>query len=137
MIAPFKVEDLGAFVPNQYSDPDHVLEQLRDPDYTTETLWGDDGLVKAILCYRQYADRCWLGFFLISTNFVAQYGVELRKHIHRTMERLNAIRLHTDSPANDLLQKWHQFLGFGYEGTRHKFMFSRDYDMWAIVREGV
>ena len=51
------------------------------------------------------------------------------------MAEHRAVRLQTESRANETLRRWHRFLGFTQEGTKRKMMFNHDYDCWAIVRE--
>jgi hypothetical protein len=133
MIKAFKIEDLGYFLPNKYSNPDAVLEQLTDPDFVVETMWHKD-MVSAILLYTNYWGDCWRGCFLVGDTFPPKAAIELREHVRRTMIKHNASRLHTESVSCDELTKWHEFLGFKYEGTREKMLNNCDYDMWAILR---
>lgn len=133
MIRPFQKSDLGYFVPNKFSNPDFVLDQLLDPAFEVESLW-DDGMVQAILCYRNYWGRCWLGFFLVAEDFPAKLAVALRGHIRATMIRKDATRLQTESVACEALDKWHEFLGFKWEGCREKMMLDQDYNLWALLR---
>lgn len=133
MIKPFTINDLGYFLPNKFSNPDFCLDQLTDAAFEVETLWHK-GHVAAILCFRNYWGNCWLGFFLIAEDFNPKLAITLRAHIRATMIKKNAARLQTESVACPELEAWHKFLGFGYEGTREKMIFDRDYDMWAILR---
>lgn len=133
MIKPFKIEDLGYFMPNKFSSPDVALDQLLGPDFEVESLWYQ-GTVRAILYFRNYWGACWLGAFLIADDFPPRLAIALRDHIRATMIRKNAARLQTESVSCTELASWHKFLGFNYEGTREKMLFDRDYDMWAIIR---
>lgn len=133
MIKPFRIEDLGYFIPNKYSNPDAVLEQLTDPEFEVETLWHE-GMVAAILMYTNYWGDCWRGCFLIADKFPPKKVIVLRDHIRAGMIKKDAARLHTESPSCDELTKWHEFLGFKYEGTREKMLYGKDFDMWAILR---
>lgn len=133
MIKPFKITDLGHFLPNKFSNPDVALDQLTDPDFVVQTLWNGDA-VAAILYFRNYWGACWLGAFLIADRFPPRYAMMLRDHIERTMIEKNASRLQTESIACEELTAWHEFLGFSHEGTRKKMLFDRDYDMWAITK---
>lgn len=134
-IRPFNISDLASFLPNEFSNPDVVLDQLTDPAYVTETMWGKRDFVQAIMCYRNYWGRCWSGFFLVADNIEKRTPLRLKSHIIETMELKNALRLQTDSQANECLRKWHEWLGFKHEGTREKLLFDRDYDMWARMRQ--
>lgn len=132
---PFALQDLGSFLPNEWSNPDPVLDQLTDPAFVTITMWEKD-MVAAILCFKCYWGQNWHGFFLIAQDFPAKLGRKIRAFIISTMERLGAERLQTDSVACPTLDKWHKFLGFKLEGTREKLMNGRDYNMWARMRGG-
>lgn len=133
MIKPFKIEDLGYFLPNKYSNPDAVLDQIADPNFVVESMWHK-GMVSAILLYTNYWGDCWRGCFLVSKDFPPKAAIELREHIRNAMIKNNASRLHTESVSCPELTSWHEFLGFKYEGTREKMLFGQDYDMWAILR---
>lgn len=134
--SPFKITDLGAFIPNEYSNPDEIFPLFLDARYNLVTLWGDDGLVQAIICFRNYWGRCWSCFVLIAKHFLPANAHRLRELIAHYMDEHKAVRLQTESRATSVLWKWHEFLGFTYEGTKRKMMFNQDYDCWAIVREG-
>lgn len=136
MIKPFTVNDLRFFQPNRYSRVDIVLDQLTDKTYEAQTLWGRNGTVQAILCFRNYWGRNWQGFFLIAEHTEPRTPVLLRNHIFLTMEQRDALRLQTESQADECLRTWHKWLGFKNEGLREKLIFNRDYDMWALMREG-
>lgn len=137
MIKPFNIADLRLFQPNEYSRVDMVVDQLTDPAYEAHTLWGKNGLVQAIACCRNYWGRNWSGFFLIAKDIEKRTPFLLKKHIYLTMELRNALRLQTDSQADECLREWHKWLGFKCEGTREKLIMNNDYDMWALMREEV
>jgi hypothetical protein len=134
-IEPFKITDLGYFIPNEWSNPDVVLDQLTDITYEVQTLWGDDGMVQAILCFKNYWHRNWMGFFLIAKDLSKRTPVMLKQHIQKTMDERKALRLQTDSVSNECLKKWHEWLGFKWEGCRIQMLFGQDFDAWAIVRK--
>lgn len=135
MIKPFKMTDLGYFLPNEFSNPDNVLDQINDPAFEVQSLWHG-GMVAAILCFRNYWGRNWLGFFLIAQDFPPKLAITLREHIRATMIKKDALRLQTESVACDVLNDWHHFLGFKWEGCREKMLFDKDYDQWALMRGG-
>lgn len=133
MIKPFQMDDLGYFLPNKFSDPDTRLDFLTDPEFKVQSLWHE-GMVAAILCFRNYWGNCWLGFFLIAETFPRRLASVLRDHIRKTMIEYNASRLQTESVACPELDRWHEFLGFKWEGCREKMIYDRDYNMWCIMR---
>jgi hypothetical protein len=134
-ITPFNLKDLGAFIPNEYSDPDEIFPLFLDARYTVQTLWGEDGLVQAIICFHNYWGSCWSCFVLIARDFRLFNAYLMRNLIDRYMAEHGAVRLQTESRADDTLRAWHRFLGFKHEGVKKKMMFNQDYDCWAIVRE--
>lgn len=134
-IKQFTIRDLGAFIPNEYSNPDEIFPLFMDAKYQVQTLWGDNGLVRAIICFRNYWGTCWSCFVLIAQDFGAYDACLLRGLIDQYMVQHGATRVQTESRATDTLRRWHKFLGFNLEGTRRKMMFNMDYDAWAIVRE--
>lgn len=134
---PFKMSDLGSFVPNEWSDPDRVLDMLVDPAYVTVTMRHPDGMTAAILAFTCYSADAWHGFFLISKRFTATQGKVIRAYIRSTMRTLDADRLQTDSQDSPEINKWHQFLGFTKEGTRRRMLNGKDYNMWALMREDI
>lgn len=123
-------------MPNEYSNPDVILPGLVDGSHQVQTLWGDDGMVLAICAVRNYWGQCWNGFFLISQDFPPAAIRTLRIAINNGMIANNALRLQTESVSNHTIRAWHKLLGFELEGVRKKMMFDRDYDMWALMREG-
>lgn len=135
-VKPFQISDLGAFIPNKFSSPDDIFPLFFDANYEVRTLWGDDGLVQAIICFRNYWGGCWSCFVLIAEHFIPNNYYNLREMMHSYMIERNAIRLETTSRAIPSLRKWHIWMGFTLEGTKRKMMFNQDYDCWAIVREG-
>lgn len=135
-LKPFKLEDLGSFLPNEFSSPDEIFPLFLTDCVQVQTLWGEsDGLVQAILCYRNYWGACWEGFFLISQQFKPNNAILLHDMIWEGMAERKALRLQTESVSTPELRKWHKFLGFELEGVKQKMMFNRDYDCWAIVRQ--
>jgi hypothetical protein len=135
MIKDFCIEDLGYFMPNEFSNPDAVLDVLTDETVTRKTLWRV-GMVDAILVYREYWPQCWSGFVLVSDSIHPLAAIELRAFMRQAIVDHNAIRFQTDSVAHEVLDKWHRFLGFQLEGRRVKMMRGVDYHSWAIIRQG-
>lgn len=134
-VKPFHISDLGAFLPNVHSSPDDIFPLFMDANYVVRTLWGRDGLVQAIICFRNYWGRCWSCFVLIGKNFLPANYARLRDLMHEYMVEHAAVRLETISRAEPTLRRWHAWMGFTHEGTKRKMMFNQDYDCWAIVRE--
>lgn len=135
MIKPFSIGDLGYFVPNNRSNPDRILPLLVGGQWETHTMWSDNDMVKAIMCFNNYWGNCWSCFVLLAHDFTPTDSANLREIIVSYMVDRKAVRLQTESHVDPMVHKWHKFLGFTHEGTKSKMMFNTDYDMWAIVRE--
>lgn len=136
MITSFTPQDLEAFTPNEFSDPEAVKDMLCSPEYEVQTLYGADNLVKAILAFRNYWGNNWTGFFLVAQSFGMQEAYELKKALHAGLSARGVKRVQTESVANEKLRQWHEFLGFVHEGIRVKMMLDQDYDMWALMPKG-
>ena len=134
IIKTFHINDLGAFLPNEYSNPDEIFPLFLDARYEVQSLWGKDGMVQAIVCFRNYWGNCWSCFILISKDFELFNSCFVHNLIQRYMDERGAVRLQTESRTDETLRKWHEFLGFELEGKKRKMMFNNDYDCWAIVR---
>lgn len=135
MIKDFHISDLGYFIPNEYSNPDNVLDVLVDASVSKRTVWHD-GMVAAIIVYREYHLRCWQGFLLVADGMPIAVAKKIKRYLHDTIKRHDAMRFQTDSIDTNALYRWHRFLGFRFEGVREKMMHGKDYCMWAIIRKG-
>lgn len=134
MIRPFTIKDLEHFVPNEFSQlPDFTV--LTNPQFRVQTQL-DMHKIQAIIVFRNYWGRCWSGFLLISTDYSLRCAVELKRFLHNAINDLGAQRFQTESLSHPAIKKWHEWLGFAWEGHKKKFIFDRDYDCWAIVTEG-
>ena len=136
MIKPFEIKHLGAFMPNEFSNPDFVLPLLVHPQFEVKSMIDETENVLAIIAYQNYWGTCWQGFLLIAQRFPFPAARTLRKLLHATMAEKGATRFQTESASATCLRAWHEYLGFKHEGTRKKMMFHRDYDLWALMREG-
>lgn len=134
-IKPFKIADLSLFMPNVWSNPDHVLDQLTDGAFEVQTLWHD-GEPMMILVFRNYWGRNWHGFFLVSKYFPPKLAIDVREHIRDTMIEKDAKRLSTHSVACKVLDDWHKFMGFKWEGCHEQMINDQDYNSWALMRGG-
>lgn len=117
MIRDFRTEDLDVFQPNGASDFDDVAcfnggEDCFEYKYTL-----DDGNIKAIILFRDNGEDDWAGFFLISKHFNCRDGVKIKRFINETVDKYQAKRLWTVSEPNEILSRWHKFLGMDKEGT--------------------
>lgn len=135
MIRAFQFNDLENFTPNEYSKMgDYTV--LTNPAFRVHSQLNA-GKVQAIIVFRNYWGRCWSGFVLVSAEYTLHSVREMKRFMYQAMEDMDAVRFQTESVACDILAKFHHWLGFKYEGTKVKMIFDRDYDMWALMRQGV
>lgn len=59
---------------------------------------------------------------------------ELKRFMLQVYEDLSIDRMQTDSEDNDIINRWHKFLGFTLEGKREKMIYDMDYNCWAMIR---
>lgn len=111
MIREFHIDDLARFEPNEMSVPDDVLPMLEDDCWWNYTL-ERGGVVRAILCGFEQAERQWAVFCLISKRFCARDSVELRRFLARAIERMQPKKIWTLSCPDAVVSKWHEFMGF-------------------------
>jgi len=87
------------------------------------------------MAFVEYADKCFESGIFFSEDFNTIYAKEFKKFLYEKIKELKAIRVQTTSINDQRLNRWHEFLGFAFEGTRPKFLDGKDYNMWGIVWE--
>lgn len=130
-IRRFQPQDLQSFKPNQFSDPATVMFALEDEKWDIFTL-KDGDKTEAIIAARRYWGNNYVAFFLISKDFRPRNAIKLREFVHSTHERFGVKRIQTDSQAHPMLDAWHEWLGFKFEGKREKMMHGKDYHCWGL-----
>ena len=128
MIRDFEEKDLELIDTNEFSD----IELYKDflDVLNLKTIIKDDKIV-CILGYLNYWGNNYKAFISLSNDF--KYAREVKKNINTLIEELNMERIETESPDNEVLNRWHEFLGFKKEGTKVKFMDNQDYNVWGLV----
>lgn len=104
-----------------------------DDTFFKHTLVKNDR-VYAIICFKRYWKNNWCAFFLISEDMPAIYARELKDFVHNACNDLGAERVQTDSVDCDILNRWHQFLGFTLEGKRERMIYDKDFNMWGFLK---
>jgi hypothetical protein len=135
MIREFIEDDLSRIKLNDFGDGDLIKKLMPAIKICEGWTLEKDGVVKAILFYRNYAEKNYEGFLVCSMTMNAFDGQEIKEFIYKLRERLDIKRIETLSLDCEELNKWHKFLGFECEGTKRKFLKNKDYKMWAIVAQ--
>lgn len=133
MIREFVAEDLDKIEVNKFADAG-LLNKFKSVSnmYEGWTL-EKEGIIKAILFYRNYAEKNYEGFTLSSVYMSAFDGQEIKDFIYKLIKRLGVNRIETLSLDCEELNSWHKFLGFECEGIKRKFFKNKDYKVWAMV----
>jgi len=128
VIRDFNIKDLELIDTNEFSD----LELYKDflGVLNLKTMIKDDKIV-CILGYLNYWGNNYKVFLSLSNDF--KWSREVKEYIYALIKELKAERIETESPDNEKLNRWHEFLGFTKEGTKRKFMDNKDYNVWGIV----
>ena len=136
MIRHFDRLDLRRLKPNGFTSTSNLGWIIDDPSFYKQTLEDDEtGAVLCVIIFKPYADKNFVGFFLMGQDIAPIHARQLRRFVENVIIDFEMDRLQTDSIDCDLLNRWHKFLGFAFEGTRKKMMMGKDYNMWAIVPE--
>lgn len=128
MIRDFEKQDLELINTNEFSDLE-IYKDLIDV-INLKTMVNDEKVV-CIIGYVNYWGNNYKAFLSISEDF--KQSRELKEYIYNLIEELNMERVETESPDNETLNRWHEFLGFKLEGTKVNFMDNQDYNVWGIV----
>lgn len=133
-IRHFERMDVRRFKPNEFSHTKGMDFVFDDPNFYKFSLVGDKGDIYAIICFMKYWGNNYVAFFLICEDMPKLAGHKLKNFIFNAIEDLGADRVQTDSADDETLNKWHEYLGFTYEGTREKMMHNKDFNMWGLLR---
>jgi hypothetical protein len=69
-------------------------------------------------------------------DHVLEYAKTMRRYICDIAKELKAHRIQSSCPANELHDRWMEFLGFKCEGTMAKYnRFKIDYRIWSRIWE--
>jgi hypothetical protein len=131
MIREFKMDDLEKISTNEFSDISEYKELLSSTLIKKHTFEKNE--ILCIIGYYEYWCNNYNAFLIISDKFDKSDAKELKEFIHGKCKELNAQRLETRSQDIEVLNRWHEFLGFEEEGTLRKFMKNKDYKMWGML----
>lgn len=133
MIREFEKDDYDNFKPNEFSSLAKLYRIIGRRTYQKYSLIRNNE-VKAIIFFVEVEPDDWAGFFLISVDFEAQDGEQIRNFINDTVEEKQPKRLWTVSIDHPLINRWHRFLGLKIEEKDIAFC-GKNYIRWSMVRE--
>ena len=129
MMRDFKREDLDLIDANKFSDIELYIDFL---DALNLKTMEKDGKVVCIIGYLNYWGNNYKCFVVMCEGF--KWAREAKKHIHGLIEEHGMERVETESPDDEVLNRWHEFIGFKKEGTKVNFMNNQDYNVWSILK---
>jgi len=137
MIREFALDDLDKIKLNDFGDS-NLVNKFK-PILSMYEGWTleKEGVIKAILFYRNYAEKNYEGFLVCSVFMNAFDGQQIKDFIYQLIKRLEIKRIETLSLDCEEINRWHQFLGFVCEGTKINFLKGKNYRMWAIITQEV
>ena len=131
MIRRTELSDLQQFIPNKFSDLDNYTI-FEDEDYYFYTVF-DNG-VKAILCFKEVSIGEWIIFLLASNDFTFKSAKIIKKFIYNGLEKIKPDRLITVSRQEEVIKRWHEFLGMTIE--KEVEINNIKYDYWVLEWAG-
>ena len=134
MIREFIKSDLDNFKPNKFSKYEDYKEIFDDDECLKFSLIKNNK-VAAIMCFHCYWGNNWQCFILIEENFKRVYMRHIKNFMDFAIGVIKPSRLSTDSIDCDLVNRFHKFLGFKLEGTREKYIYDENINMWAMIWE--
>jgi hypothetical protein len=131
MIREFEKDDYDNFEPNEFSSIAKLYRIIGRRTFQKYSLVRDN-VVKAIIFFVEVEPDDWAGFFLISKDFTAQDGEDIRQFIINTVEQYQAKRLWTVSLDHKLINRWHRFLGLKIE-EKDIELCGKKYIRWSLL----
>lgn len=110
-IRPYREGDEKKLDPNRFSGVDDIAGVFSDDSFVKHTL-DDDGEIKCITCWKQYAPRHYAAFFLMPEGISISNAKALKRFIVSAVDKFKAKTCITYSVDCDMLNRWHEFLGF-------------------------
>ena len=134
MIRKFEKLDFFRIKENDFCLKEDFKIIVENDDFKKHTVIDKNGIPVCIISFYNYWEKNWIGSLFISKEIKPIHAREIRDFIKNAFIDLCAERLQTDSVDCDILNRWHRFIGFEFEGTRKKMFRGKDYNMWSIMK---
>lgn len=128
-------DDLNGFVTNAYSNMGMIEALFTDSSIEKRTLLRD-GKAVAFILFRPYWPHHYNAAFVIGDGFTARDGAHLKAAMDGLISDGGALRVETESVASEIMDRWHEYLGFTLCGRKHKFLNGMDYNIWEWLKDG-
>lgn len=116
---------------NDFSNPNIIPEVFGDATYLKKTV-EDKGTVKIIACWKEYAPESYATFLLMAENVSMSHCKELKHLLNDVIMMLRPKRVLTYSHDCDVLNRWHEFLGFKTEDMNSVFIDGKKFNKWVM-----
>lgn len=111
-IREFKIEDLRGFEPNEFSNcSELILMNIFEDEECFRYSYIDQGIVKAIIIFKEVEPEEYYGFFVISESFRFKDGRMVKQFMEHCARKLRPKKVFTASPICDVINRWHEYLG--------------------------
>lgn len=131
MIRAYKTGDELRMKPNEFSDYSDCAYVFDDEKYVKHTL-EEDGGIYAMVVWFEYEPNRWGAFLLISGDMRLSHVKELKRFINGVILERKPERIVTYSVDCEVINKWHEFLGFSMDGTDTRFIDGKNFNKWVL-----
>lgn len=135
MIELFKTSDLKDFQPNEFSKPEDLPAIVGNPGWQKFTYWVNEK-VECIICFWEVEPRIFGAFFLISRNFKVLWAKNLKRFIYSKALELKASSIISFGADCEIINKWHEFLGFELVGNKCAEIGNKTFNRWEVSWAG-
>lgn len=111
MIRKYQLGDEHKLDANRFSDLEGIQDVFIDDSFVKYTL-DDNGEIKCILCWKQYAPKQYAIFFLMPEEISFKHARALKRFLDGVTLELKPKSCITYSVDCDMLNRWHRFFGF-------------------------
>ncbi len=131
MIREYQDGDIDRINVNKFALINEIKMFIDNPNMHKVVL--ENNGIKVITCFFEYHPECYDGFFVVSDDIGLNDIKHLRILLKELIMQYKPKRLQTTSEDCPIINKWMEFMGFTKEGTRKKYMYDKDFNMWSIL----
>lgn len=114
---------------NEFSKPETAPEVFADDSWKKYTI--EDGGVKIIACFQEVAPKTFATFLLMAKDVGNSHCRELKRLLNDVTMKLKPERVLTYSHDCDVINRWHEFLGFKIEESL--LMGDKKFNKWVMT----
>lgn len=131
MIRAYEQGDELLLKPNEFSGYGDCAYIFDDEKYVKHTL-EDDGKIYGMVVWFEYEPNRWGAWLLISVEIGMKHVKELKRFISGVIVDRKPERIVTYSLDCEVINKWHEFLGFEMDGTDTRVIEGKNFNKWVL-----